>query len=166
MNPADLVVLYDYNYWASKKILDQTATLTPEQYTAPASVPFGSLRGTLVHTLSAERNWRRRCQERFSPTAMLVEADYPTFDDLIALWQQEEATMRAYIASLTEADLQERIHYRDSRGNPFDVPLHLILTHVVNHGTQHRSECGIMLTDFGHSPGNIDFIYYVLDNKL
>ena len=166
MNTADFITLYDYNYWASKKILDQTALLTPDQYAAPASVPFGSLRGTLVHTLSAERIWRRRCQERFSPTAMLAEADYPTFDDLMTLWRQEEAAMRTYVASLTEADLRERIHYRDSRGNPYDLPLHLILTHVVNHGTQHRSECGIMLTDFGHSPGNIDFIYYVLDMKL
>lgn len=166
MTPTDFVTLYDYNYWATRKILERAAELTPEQYAAPASVPFGSLRGTLVHMLSAERNWRRRCEERFSPSQMLAEADYPAFDDVVALWKEEEAAMRGYVASLSEADLAERIHYRDSRGNPFDVPLHLILTHVVNHGTQHRSECGIMLTDFGHSPGNIDFIYYVLDNKL
>lgn len=162
MNTSDIQTLIDYHYWANQRILDQAARLTQEQYTAPANVPFGSLRGTLVHLLSAERTWRMRCQEGISPSAMLSETGYATFDQLISLWREEESAMRAYIRTLSEADLEKPIRYTNTKGATLEVRLSHILTHVVNHGTQHRSEAAILLTDFGHSPGDLDFIYFSL----
>ena len=35
-----------------------------------------------------------------------------------------------------------------------------MLAHVINHGTQHRSEAATILTGIGHSPGEIDMIFY------
>jgi hypothetical protein len=39
-------------------------------------------------------------------------------------------------------------------------PLWQCLAHVVNHGTQHRSEAAMVLTHWGQSPGELDLIYY------
>jgi uncharacterized damage-inducible protein DinB len=40
------------------------------------------------------------------------------------------------------------------------VPIWQMLVHVVNHGTQHRSEAAALLTGEGRSPGDLDLIDY------
>ena len=36
-----------------------------------------------------------------------------------------------------------------------------MLAHLVNHGTQHRSEAALLLTQAGRSPGELDLIVYL-----
>jgi uncharacterized damage-inducible protein DinB len=35
------------------------------------------------------------------------------------------------------------------------------MIHVMNHGTQHRSEAAAILTSFNQSPGDLDFTMYL-----
>jgi uncharacterized damage-inducible protein DinB len=41
-----------------------------------------------------------------------------------------------------------------------------VLLHVLNHNTQHRAEAAAMLTDLGHSPGDIDMLIYFREKGL
>lgn len=165
MKKSDVLTLFEYNYWASRLILKAAAGLSIEQFVAPARLSFGSLRGTLVHTYGAEHLWRLRCQEGISPGVMPAEASFPDLATLMRAWEQEEYAMRAYLASLSDDDLQHAIRYINTRGVSYETILWQILAHVVNHGTQFRSEAGVALTEFGHSPGDIDFIYFIRQNK-
>ncbi len=56
MNIQDIQDMYDYNYWANRRLLGMAKKVTPEQFIAPSSHSFSSLQGTLVHTLDAEWN--------------------------------------------------------------------------------------------------------------
>jgi uncharacterized damage-inducible protein DinB len=155
-----LQLMLSYNQWANAQIMDRAALVTPEQFIAPAGVSHGSLRGTLVHLLSAEWIWRMRCQG-VSPTALLKQEEFPTVDSLQIRWQEEAAALQDFVAGLTAGQLQQTIHYRTTGGVPKENVLWHILAHLFNHGTQHRSEAAVLLTDFGQSPGDLDLILYL-----
>ena len=51
MTVSDLERLYDYGYWANKKLLAVLTELTTEQFTRAVAGSYGSVRNTLVHGL-------------------------------------------------------------------------------------------------------------------
>jgi uncharacterized damage-inducible protein DinB len=160
MNADDLRTLFDYNYWATARIMRAALQVTLEQFTAPNTSSYGSLRATLVHAMRAELIWRRRLQGEPMPTGLPVEADFSTPQALAEFWKIEEANMRAWLQELSDTDVQKVVDYKSTKGDPFHNRVGEILTHVLNHGTQHRAEAAAMLTDFSHSPGDIDLILY------
>jgi uncharacterized damage-inducible protein DinB len=159
MNKQDILTLYRYNQWANAKILNTAARVAQEQYLVPASFPHGGLCGTLVHVMFAEWLWRNRW-EGASPTYRLKPEDFPTVEALRARWAEEEKQLMDFVDRLTDEKLNSTIHYTNTSGKPFAKILWYMMAHVVNHGTQHRAEAAAMLTELGHSPGDIDLIYF------
>lgn len=160
MNKQDILTLYRYNQWANAKILNAAIKVTPEQYLAPASFPHGGLRDTLVHVMFAEWIWRNRW-EGTSPTVRLKPEDFPTLEALCARWAEEEKQLMNFVDQLTDERLNSTFHYFSTKGEPFTNVLWHVMAHVVNHGTQHRAEAAALLTEFQHSPGDIDLIYFL-----
>jgi uncharacterized damage-inducible protein DinB len=160
MNKSDILTLFDYNYWANARVLNAAANLTPERFTAPAELSHGSVRGALVHTWGAEMVWRLRCAEGISPAALPDESAFPTVEVLRARWADEERKMRVYLNSLSDEALQHTVSYRTTQGVAYHNVLWNLLAHVVNHGTQFRSEAAVALTAFGQSPGDLDLLRY------
>jgi uncharacterized damage-inducible protein DinB len=164
MNKQDIFTLYKYNQWANAKILNAAAKATRDQYLAPATFPHGGLQGTLVHTLFAEWIWRRRWQGT-SPTVRMKAAEFPTFDSLRTRWAGEEKELMAFVDNLTDEKLNSYFDYTSTQGTPYKRILWQAMAHVVNHGTQHRAEAAALLTDFGHSPGDVDLIYFLIETQ-
>jgi uncharacterized damage-inducible protein DinB len=162
MNVQDTLTIYDYNYWATRRILAACTNVSPEQFRAPTAHSFGSLRGTLVHTLDSEYAWRMLLQHNTLAyfDTFKVE-DFPNFDGLEQRWKEEERLMREYIASLTDDNLTGIIRYTTDEGDKRERVLWHCLLHIVNHGTQHRSEAAAILTGYGRSPGGLDFTAFL-----
>ena len=164
MNKQDIFVLYKYNQWANARILNAAASLTPEQFAASASFPHGGLRGTLVHALFAEWIWRKRW-EGTSPTQRFNPADFPTVESLRARWLEEEGQLMNFVSAVTDERLNSQFDYRNTSGTPFRQVLWQVMAHVVNHGTQQRSEAAALLTDLGYSPGDLDLITFLIETQ-
>ena len=127
---------------------------------APAPFPHGGLCSTLVHALSAEWIWRTRW-EGSSPTSLLKPEQFPDFPSLQERWAKEESHLMSFVNDLPEERLHRTFDYRNTAGQPFTKVLWHVMAHVVNHGTQHRTEAAAMLTEFGHSPGDLDLVLFV-----
>ena len=165
MNIQDIILIYEYNYWANKRILAASEKVTQEQFLAPASFPFGGLRGTLVHILDAEFGWRTFFQKNDWSAPELKEAEFPTIASVQEHADKEEKEMRAYLATLRDEDMNSHKVYDTLEGNHRDRILWHCLWHVVNHGTQHRSEAAALLTRFNQSPGDLDFTVFMNETK-
>ena len=152
--------LYDYSYWARDRVLAQVAKLDHEAYVAPRSLDYGSIRGTLVHWLAREVIWLARWQGK--PDGLIGESDLPTVAALMERWTQEEARMRAFLGQLTDLQLSDTVHYVSAlTNNKYAIALWPMMSHLVNHGTQHRSEVALALTQIGLSPGDLDMVVYM-----
>jgi len=159
MNKQDVLILYQYNQWSSQKILDAASHLTAEQFLAPASFPHGGIRSTLVHAVFAEWIWRTRW-EGISPTYRLKPNDFPTFESLSARIEEEDQALITFVKNVTDERLHARFKYNSTDGKPHERVLWQVMVHVINHGTQHKTEVAAMLTEFHHSPGDIDMVYF------
>ena len=164
MNIQDIHLIYEYNYWANKKILAASDNVSQQQFMELASFPYGCLHGTLLHILDTEWGWRALFQSMESASDLLA-ADFPNVAALKTRFQEEEISMRAYLAGLRDEDMESHLRYTIDTGIQRDRILWHCLLHVVNHGTQHRSEAAALLTDFGQSPGNLDFTVFLNEYK-
>ncbi len=164
MNKQDITLLYKYNRWANARILNAASKATQEQFLAPASFPHGGLRGTLVHALFAEWIWRNRW-EGASLTHRLKPEDFPNFESLRARWADEETSLMAFVDGLTDERLNREFSYTSTDGTPHTRILWQAMAHLVNHGTQHRAEAAALLTEYGHSPGDVDLIYFLIEKE-
>ncbi|RIK30353.1 MAG: hypothetical protein DCC56_08465 [Anaerolineae bacterium] len=163
MNKQDITLLYKYNQWSTAKILNAASGVNEEQFLAPAPFPHGGLHGTLTHALFAEWIWRNRW-EGVSPTQRFKPEDFPTFESLRARWMEEEKLLMTFVDSLTDEKLTSTFDYTSTEGTPHRRVLWQTMAHVVNHGTQHKTEAAAILTGYGRSPGDIDLIWYLIES--
>ena len=82
MTVEDLERLFDYGYWANKKLLLVVSQLTPGQFTQSVAGSYGSIRTTLVHVLSADWGWLDRCGGPKRGVALKPD-DFPTVESLV-----------------------------------------------------------------------------------
>lgn len=160
-----LRTLYGYNRWATEKVLDAAAGLTPEQLEAPGQAGHGSVRETLVHLIDTHRGWlcwwdgSLSAQDAYNLKA--DPADYPDLAAVRGFWESVHRQTEAFVAGLTDADAARVYESAMPDGGQFRMILWQMMLHVANHGTQHRAEAAAMLTAHGHSPGDLDLLHYV-----
>ena len=163
MNIQNIHLMYEYNYWASGRILTAAKDITPEQLLAPVEFPYGSLRATLIHIIDAEYGWRGLFEnDKFNED--IDPQEFQDIPSIAARFHIEEQAMRAYLNGLTDEDMESHKKYIADNGEPRDRILWHCLYHVVNHGTQHRSEAAAVLTGFNASPGDLDFTVFLNDH--
>jgi len=159
MRLKDLEELFDYSYWANKKLFEVVAQLTPEEFTRPVGGSYGSVRNTLVHVLSAEWGWLDRCGGARRGNA-LIPTDYPTLKSLMHQWHQIETHIREFLGTLKEEDLDRVVAFTLGDGPRQAMPLGLLLRHSALHGVHHRGQVALLLRSLGYVPGNFDILIY------
>jgi len=159
MTVKDLEALYDYSYWANRRLFNVILQLTPEQFTQTVAGSYGSLRNTLVHVLSAEWGWLSRCGGQ-ARRARLNPADYPTAESVVELWNKVEGYVREFLSTLKDEDLLRDAVYMNEAGDKRAMPLGELMQHAANHGVHHRGQVTLLIRQLGHKPVDVDILFY------
>jgi uncharacterized damage-inducible protein DinB len=153
LTPAEVRDLFAYDRWATERVLAQVDDIDEPTWSRAGVIDERGLGGVLVHMLGAYQRWlhglagddgtyRPEREPLLSP------------DELATRWAAEWVAMDAFLETVDDAWLA-----RDDEGVPFAG----MLQHLVNHGTQHRSEAAVLLTQAGRSPGELDLITWLED---
>lgn len=163
MRQRDLITLFAYSEWATDRILEQATKLTDEQFTTAPSANLPSIQAILTHMMNAERLWRARMQSQELP-AMLEPAQFPNAAAVQQRLPAERAALHELLNSYDDDTLNESFTFtrRDQQGS---AQRWQIFFQLANHAMQHRAEIATILTDYGYSPGDLDFILYIFQQQ-
>ena len=153
MRTADIAYLFAYDRWATRRILAVVDGLPEDVWGATGVVGDRGLGAILVHQLGAHARWRLGLggDDAAAGRTRPEREPLPSPDALAHRWADEWDALDAWLATLTDDWLL---------GLGDGVPFWQMLAHVVNHGTQHRSEAAVILTAAGRSPGDLDMIFF------
>lgn len=153
-----LLDLYGFTCWGRDMVLAKADLLTAGEFEQETRFPFRSVKETLVHMMSAEYAYRMRCEGQ--PHQTLKKDDFADAAAVRKYWQSEEALMRKYLANVDEATLNAKVRYKAPSGDEFERQRLAMIKQLFFHSAQHRSEVAQMVTEFGFSPGNLDYTFY------
>lgn len=152
--------LFEHNWWANRRVLATAAELPPDAWRSGDSVAGVGLRQALGHTYRAEAIWRMRLSEQDPTQARRIAPEqFETVDELAKAWAAEEAAWRGWLEGMPPEGFEAN-HVPPPPLKP--KPVRQYLLHVILHGAQHRAEAALLLTEAGYSPGELDFLEYML----
>ena len=140
---------FQHNVWASLKLIDACAFLTPDQLTTDVPGTYGSILSTLNHVLDSE-GWYLSF---FRDDGIQIDdgRQLPLADIRDAM----QTNGALWLEVLAEAPDPDRL-IEDLNGDVrYLAPVGIRLAQVVQHGTDHRSQVCTALTLLGVEPPDI-----------
>ena len=149
-----------WTHWVIARVLDLAAPLSADDLDRETTLPFSTLRRTLFHLLSVDWEWGEALMHlREMPSLTLEEAS--EIADMRARWQGYADTFSTWLQTQDSTALATpgvTIEWINDGREP--VTAWIIVAHMCMHVMQHASEAAHLLTEVGHSPGDIDFAEY------
>lgn len=137
-----------YTIWADERILAAADGIGDEQY--------AQIRGQFGHMLGTQRwwhaNWTRGTWE---------EPNLETLPIAREGFTASHQAMRSFAEALTQGEWERAEAWWKPWGYDSRMQLGESITQVFYHGVQHRSEIAVLLSLWGHSPGDLDYLTFL-----
>jgi uncharacterized damage-inducible protein DinB len=159
MNADHFRQLYAYYFYVNRKLWnDSISTLSDEKFKQPFVYSIGSVHNHVVHLMSVEANWFSGLRG-IEPPGFLNPQDYPSQHAVREKWDSVEHDIQAYLNTLTDDTVAE-IFPSPRLAKP--MVKWEVLFHVINHGTDHRSQLLALLYQLGAPTFGQDYVYFTM----
>jgi len=169
MTKDDIQILYEYDRWATTRVLSAASRLSPEQFTRDLGGSFRSVRDTLVHIIGGEWSWLTYWKQPSHSPAFLADlwdrhdalfsADaFPNLAAVRLKWAEVEKEQTEFVNSVTEEALEKMLPFRTTQ-----LSLAYLMQHLVNHSTYHRGQVAVMMRQLDAKLLPTDFHVFLLE---
>jgi uncharacterized damage-inducible protein DinB len=161
VTPDYFVELYDYNYWAHRRVWTCVEQLTDEQFNYPLDYSIDSIRIHCAHMMVVEQMWIHHLH-----TGRLLlqdEDDFLTCDAIAQRWEAVEQEVRSYVGQLTANELERETQHPLSSERRCKVWEGLMQTAL--HSLDHRSQVLAGLHKLGAPTVEQGFLHYVYEKR-
>jgi uncharacterized damage-inducible protein DinB len=155
---AALRLLWEHHWWSCDQFMDEAGRLSDEELRRDLGTSYASVHGALAHLIGAELVWLKRVVEGESMTIVPGVAELPDRAALVAAWERSKTGWRRV---LEEDDLARTISYSNTKGQQFNDPLWLIMTHLADHSATYIGVLMAGLRLLGRTPPATGVIFYI-----
>jgi uncharacterized damage-inducible protein DinB len=140
--------LFKQKAWINRETFDQMLKFDP---VAQQAARHSAVR-VLNHVYVVDRIWAAQLTGAKHPYEATNTAETPTLEDLRDAVFASDAWYVAYTASLSSAQLAERIAFTFTDGDKGRMSREEILAHVATHGSYHRGAAGRVMVQSSITP--------------
>jgi uncharacterized damage-inducible protein DinB len=141
---------FAHHIWATERLIDACAALSPEQLKIRVPGTYGSIIDTLRHLVRAD-GWYLSF---FSVEPRALIDDETSLSELRSVITSNGAAWTAQLAR--EVDPDEDVVEPGDDGSEYHVPKGIRLAQVILHGADHRSQVRTALSSLGLTPAEDD----------
>lgn len=156
---------FAYNRQMNDEFLALANDLSIMDLNADHEYAHGKIMRTLYHIIATEMVWRQLSFGGRIMSPIPKEAEFNSIEKLQMFHDKESVLMLEQLERFRPSDLVETIVATDWKGNEHRLKRWQMLSHLLNHSMQHRSEVAMWLTQKGVSPGNIDLIMFYMQRN-
>jgi uncharacterized damage-inducible protein DinB len=153
MHGKDFLRMFAYDDWANRECLAAMR--------AAGSVSADTI-GRMAHILSARKLWLERILQQNQSTPVWPSA---TIEACMALADEMSSAWRNYLERVANqfapGSLDDKVEYRNSKGEPWSSRVEDILMHVLFHSAYHRGQIALQMRASGVAPAYTDYIHAV-----
>ncbi|MGB5873069.1 MAG: DinB family protein [Bacteroidota bacterium] len=162
MNLQEVKLLHAYNAWANNRILGALASVPDKEYMQDLKSSHGSLHGTMVHIVAAEKLWQSRWHGT-SDATLLSTGDVPSLPALKSLWEEVGRGMARSIGTMTDKKLAETFRVTSLAAGSVTLTYWQSLQHIVDHSSYHRGQIVALLRQLGFTPPTTSMLLFYRD---
>lgn len=153
MDGNDFLRMFAYDYWANRECL---AAMRRAGSVSPDPV------ARMTHILSAQKLWLERILQQSQSMPVWPKG---TIDQCMVLADEMSIAWHSYLSRIANhyspESLEDKVEYRNTRGEPWSSRVEDILMHVLFHSVYHRGQIALQMRASGADPAYTDFIHAV-----
>jgi uncharacterized damage-inducible protein DinB len=149
--------LWEHHWWSFDQFLDSASALSEEEFRRDLGISYASIHGALAHLTGAEQVWLKRVAQGESMAVVPGVEELPNLEAVRHGWERSKSGWREV---LERDDLRREIQYSNTRGQQFNDPVWLVMTHLVDHSATYRGILIAGLRLLGYAPPATGIIFY------